>query len=86
MICFEFAAEKEWIVIDTLGLVVLACLLAIFINQSFPVFSLAKGKIDTSLEKKNYEPSPVFLCWIMHGATVIARISQCLQKNARLGK
>lgn len=30
----------------------LACFLAIFINQSFPVFSLAKGKIDTSLEKK----------------------------------
>lgn len=38
--------------IDTLGLVVLACLLAIVINQSFPVFSLPKEMIDASLEKK----------------------------------
>lgn len=45
------AAEMEWIIIDTLGLLVLTCLFAIFINQSFPVFSLPKEKIDASLEK-----------------------------------
>lgn len=47
--------------IDTLELVVIAFFLAIFINQSFPVFSLPKEKIDASLGKKNYESSPCAL-------------------------
>lgn len=35
----NIADEVELIMIDTLGLVVIAFFLAIFINQSFPIFS-----------------------------------------------